>query len=429
MKLPKDHDLRRGLNDEVHARPPQPLKSPCRILYLAIIVDPTQRAADWSNLAKYCSERKVAPPSETSNHFTGDFGGYRLKWERHTEFSRYKIIEPSDDRPPFSPLRSLGAAQPLFDGLAGTTLIATQAELIPADAAPANVEDVSDLYFDGRPIIGSSISGGAAIGLTDFRIGDDGLSRMLVIDHGLQPRQAGRVIQRILEIDTYRMMALLTLPIANGLRPFLASREKELASITSTMTEGGLVEEQNLLERLTTLEAAIERRLAENHARFSASSAYYDLVRQRIGELKEKKLPGLQTFQEFMERRLQPAMSTCQSTAARIETLSERVSRSSQLLSTRVAIERERQNQLLLEATARRAELQLRLQQTVEGLSVAAITYYIVGLIGYLAKGLKTQLGGIDPELTMAISIPLVALAVAFGLHSVRRTLQTTRKE
>ena len=277
-------------------------------------------------------------------------------------------------------------------------------------------------------IIGSSISGGAAKGLTDFRIGDDGLSRVLILDHGLQPRQAGRVLQRILEIDTYRMMALLTLPIANGLRPFLATRETELASITSTMTAGGLAEEQSLLERLTSLEAAIESRLAENHARFSASDAYWGLVQQRISELKEEKLPGLQTFQEFMERRLQPAMSTCQSTAARMETLSERVSRSSQLLSTRVAIERERQNQSLLEALAHRAELQLRLQQTVEGLSVAAITYYIVGLIGYLAKGLKTQLGGIEPELTMAISIPLVALAVAFGLHSVRKKLHTPEK-
>lgn len=428
MQLPNDHDLRRSLNDEVHARPPEPLEAPCRILYVAITVDPSQRAADWSNLARYCTERNVAPPLETSNHFAGDFGGYRLKWERHTEFSRYTIIEPSDDRPPFSPLRNLGAVQPLLDGLAGKTLIATQAEITPGDAAPANGEEISNIYFAGRPIIGSSISGGAAIGLTDFRIGDDGLSRVLILDHGLQPRQAGRVLQRILEIDTYRMMALLTLPIANGLRPFLATRETELASITSTMTAGGLTEEQSLLERLTSLEAAIESRLAENHARFSASDAYWGLVQQRISELKEEKLPGLQTFQEFMERRLQPAMSTCQSTAARMETLSERVSRSSQLLSTRVAIERERQNQSLLEALAHRAELQLRLQQTVEGLSVAAITYYIVGLIGYLAKGLKTQLGGIEPELTMAISIPLVALAVAFGLHSVRKKLHTPEK-
>ncbi len=428
MQLPNDHDLRRSLNDEVHARPPEPLEAPCRILYVAITVDPSQRAADWSNLARYCTERKVAPPLETSNHFAGDFGGYRLKWERHTEFSRYTIIEPADDRPPFSPLSNLGAVQPLLDGLAGKTLIATQAEIAPGDAAPANGEEISNIYFGGRPIIGSSISGGAAKGLTDFRIGDDGLSRVLILDHGLQPRQAGRVLQRILEIDTYRMMALLTLPIANGLRPFLATRETELASITSTMTAGGLTEEQSLLERLTSLEAAIESRLAENHARFSASDAYWGLVQQRISELKEEKLPGLQTFQEFMERRLQPAMSTCQSTAARMETLSERVSRSSQLLSTRVAIERERQNQSLLEALAHRAELQLRLQQTVEGLSVAAITYYIVGLIGYLAKGLKTQLGGIEPELTMAISIPLVALAVAFGLHSVRKKLHTPEK-
>ena len=69
--------------------------------------------------------------------------------------------------------------------------------------------------------------------------------------------------------------------------------------------------------------------------------------------------------------------------------MSERVARATQLLSTRVDIARSRQNQAVLEQMNRRTKLQLRLQQTVEGLSVAAITYYIVGLTGYAAKGLN----------------------------------------
>ena len=59
----------------------------------------------------------------------------------------------------------------------------------------------------------------------------------------------------------------------------------------------------------------------------------------------------------------------------------------------------------LLGAMNRRQQLQLRLQATVEGLSVAAITYYIVGLVGYAAKGLKEG-GALPHAITPAASRP-----------------------
>jgi uncharacterized membrane-anchored protein len=124
-----------------------------------------------------------------------------------------------------------------------------------------------------------------------------------------------------------------------------------------------------------------------------------------------------------MARRFTPAVATCTTVSQRLHDLSERVAQASALLSTRVDIARERQNQALLASMDRRAKLQLRLQQTVEGLSVAAITYYVAGVIGYLAKGLKAGGLPIDPDLTVGVLVPLVAVAVLLGLRRARKHL------
>ena len=125
-----------------------------------------------------------------------------------------------------------------------------------------------------------------------------------------------------------------------------------------------------------------------------------------------------------MERRLAPAMATCQSVAARQADLSTRIARRSALLRTRVDIELERQNQELLTQMNRRASLQLRLQETVEGLSVVAITYYGSQLVQYLAKGLqKSLVPALLPEIAAAVSIPAIAVIVALGIRRMRKAL------
>jgi uncharacterized membrane-anchored protein len=94
-----------------------------------------------------------------------------------------------------------------------------------------------------------------------------------------------------------------------------------------------------------------------------------------------------------------------------------------------VDVELERQNQQLLAQMNRRAKLQLRLQETVEGLSVVAITYYASQLVNYLAKGLKPVIGGMNPEVVAAISIPIIAALVANGLHRLRQRLAAAEGE
>jgi uncharacterized membrane-anchored protein len=287
-------------------------------------------------------------------------------------------------------------------------------------------DQIAANFFDGNALIGSRVGDDAATALTDFRVHADGFSRFLLLDHHMSARQAGRIVQRVLEIDTYRMMALLALPVARELTPFLAGCESELAQVTTVLERASDEDEASLLDRLTRLEAQIEGRLSATDYRFAAASAYYELVQRRIAELREHRIRGLQTFGEFTERRLAPAMHTCRMSAARQESLSERVARANQLLATRVDITREKQNQALLESMNRRAKAQLKLQQTVEGLSVAAVTYYIVGLIGYLIKGLKSTGLELNPELLMAISIPVVALLAGYGINRIRAAI--TRK-
>jgi uncharacterized membrane-anchored protein len=237
----------------------------------------------------------------------------------------------------------------------------------------------------------------------------------------MSPYQAGRLTQRLLEMETYRIMALLALPVAQEVSPQIGAQERELAEISAALVEAQEADEPLLLQRLTRMAAEAESRESRHRFRFSAATAYYELVRNRIHELREMRMEGMQTFGEFTERRLAPAMNTCQAVAARQEMLSQRVARATQLLSTRVDITRERQNQALLASMERRARQQLRLQQAVEGFSVAAITYYVVGLVAYLAKGLVTSGVAFHEEIVTSIAIPIVALTVALGVRRFRR--------
>jgi uncharacterized membrane-anchored protein len=419
--LPPDHPLRVELNDEAHARPPEALAAPLRLSFLALYSDPAQRDAEWEHLCELVSRCGRTPPARAS-HYSADLGVFRVKWERHTEFTRYKFIVADGGADPFDPPALQSVPADWLASLPGEVMVATHAALLPAGCHDQDHEALSARYFGGEALAGAQIAAGAGAAFTDFRI-RDGFSRLLVLDRGMTQRQAGRSMQRLIEIDTYRLMALLALPVAHSLTPWLNVAERELAGITAALVDSDETTEPELLERLTRLEAEIESRESAHHYRFTAAAAYYELVQRRIDELREVRIQGLPTFREFTERRLAPAMNTCRSVSARLESLSQRVARATQLLSTRVDVTRERQNQQVLESMNRRAEAQLRLQQTVEGLSAAAITYYVVGLVGYAAKGAKSLGWNVDVELAMALSIPLVALAAVSGVRHVRKVV------
>jgi uncharacterized membrane-anchored protein len=268
------------------------------------------------------------------------------------------------------------------------------------------------------------VSGGAAVAWTDFREHGDGFGRRLIHDISLTPRQAGRLVQRLLEIGTYQLLALLTLPVAREAAAALSDADRELEAIIAEMQRlDHDASERRLLERLIALAVKVERLTAGADFRFGAARAYYALVERRIAEMREQRLEGFQTFAEFVDRRLAPAMRTCESTAARMNRIAERVERAGALLRTRVDIGLEAQNQALLTSMDKRAQIQLRLQQTVEGLSVAAISYYVVGLVGYALRAVEAAGMHFNHDLVIGLSIPVVVGAVWLGMRRVRRHL------
>ena len=418
--LPADHADRLPLNNEVHARPPEALPGRVRITYLVLFGE-----LDMAPLADLCDRFGVLPPVVGTDHFSADLGPFRLKWERHTEFTRYWFFVPARGAGNLFGITALESVpQDWLQTLAGEILVANHVEMLPVPARKPDDDKLSTEHFGGNPMVGAEIAGGLGRAFADFRIHADGFGRMLIFDKAMSQRQRGRTVQRLLEIDTYRVLALLTLPVARKLMPVLTEFESELSKITAAMRSADETDEPQLLDRLTLLHADVVREHTASQFRFSAARAYAGLVGLRISELRENRIEGLQLFAEFTERRLSPAMRTCEAASRRLSDTSERVARATQLLSTRVDISRERQNQALLESMNNRARLQLRLQETVEGLSIAAITYYIVGLVGYAAKGARAA--GVlptSPDVITALAIPIVLLVVALGVRRVRKSV------
>jgi uncharacterized membrane-anchored protein len=417
--LPDDVAQRHALHNEVHARPPARIRMPALVLYVAVFNAGISREQECEHLRRLPLQQDLAIDQLQGNFLRLRLDGYTLKWERHSEFTRYSVVQSLPD----------GALQGISDadllatlvlpegwlrGIPGSTLVAIQLVLLEGDLSDAGgLLLQAQPWFDEHPLVASMMGrNGHSCVMTDFRLRPSGFERMLVIaPEGTSQTRAGRVSQRLLELETYRLMALRGLPVAKELSPLLAQAEGELADIT-TRLESKTAADQELLDTLVSLSARVERATASHIYRFSATRAYQALVNQRIAELRESAVVGTQTLGEFMQRRLSPAIATVAATAQRLASLSERVARASALLRTRVDIASEVQNQQLLAQLTRGQELQLHLQTTVEGLSIAAISYYVVSLLLYVAKGLKAVGVPVNPELAVACLIPLVLWGV-----------------
>ncbi len=412
------HPMRLELHNEVHARPPEAAAAPMQVSHLVMLCDAAQREASRAHLATLARERHLPVPDAASTHLRLDLDGFRLRWELHTEFVSWTFTRTvdTDVLATLAPPTALDAVpQAWLAGLPGSALVGLHVWVLPAQSAPRLVKG---LLLE-ESLVASSVADGMAELYTDFVVHPDGFSRMLVLAGGLSPRRLGRLLQGLLEIESYRMAALLGLPAAREASAVLASAERELAELADAIRSAQRADEPALLDRLTRLAGQVESQHAATHSRFSASAAYFSLVDRRIEDLGESRLAGVQTMGEFMDRRLTPARSTCEWSGKRQDALSQRVSRISNLLRTRVEIEQQQSSQDLLAAMNQRQGVQLKMQSAVEGLSVAAITYYIVGLISYLSKGAQHLGWPWSPELTAAVAIPLVAASVWWSLRSL----------
>jgi len=412
------HPQRAALHNEIHARPPQALLAPLAISHVVMLCDATEREASRAHLSALLRQRHLLEPDEQSSHFRMDLGAFHIRWELHTEFVTWTFMCPLADgswaqhQPPLA-LDAL--PQDWFASFPGQCLASLH--LWAVSKQDLGAASLVKQVLEEDTLVASSVAGGGAEFYTDFAIHGDGFSRMLLLVGNLSPRRLGRLIQRLLEIENYRMAALLGLPAAREASTILSLAERDLVELASAIRNATPQDEPLLLDRLTRLAAQVESQHAATHSRFSASVAYFELVDKRIREINESALPGMQTIGEFINRRLSPARSTCEWTTRRQDALSQRVSRISTLLRTRVEIEQQQSSQSLLTTMNQRQDLQLKLQATVEGLSVAAITYYIVGLVSYLAKGAHALGWPWSAESTAAVAIPLVALSVWWSLR------------
>jgi len=418
------HPQREELHNEVHARPYERLMAPLQLSHIALIGSADEARA---HIAALLRRRHLPLPAEEASHLSVDLGGVHLRWEKHTEFHTCTFWKALHEAPESFDAPALAdVPQDWLAAMPGQWLVGLHM-LVRSDKgaeAQPRIQQIVRRTLQEDNLLGASVMDGDAEVYSDLQLAADGFERFILIANGMSPRRLGRGVQRLLEVETYRMMSLLGLPMAREVGASLMYAERDLANVAELIRSAQRHQEPELLRQLTLLAGQVESLYARTHARFSASSAYFELVQRRIEELGEQRLENLQTIGEFMDRRLAPAMQTCVWAARRQQALSERISRTSNLLRTRVEIEQQQSSQELLDAMNRRQKAQMLLQSAVEGLSVAAVTYYGAGLVGYIAKGLKAAGWNVAPDVAVALSIPVIGAIVWWGIRRLHRQVQ-----
>jgi len=418
-----EYSARLELHTELNAVAYELLAPPVQLSHLVLMSERHWVDQERTLMGDLCDRYGISPPNMHENDFSADFGEFRLRWERHTEYSTYTIYRAKLFEIPFEHPAIEYVPQEWLARLPGELLVATHIALEDRSRPKRSLHELAALFASGT-VIGSKVAGGAASVWSDNQIHGDNFGRILIHDENLRNRQVGRLVQRLLEIETYRMLAMLPLPITREIIPQLARADQRLAALIANNVELTCIEdEQRLLDELTKLAAETERLSAQTSHRFNASRAYYNIVKLRITELREERIEGLQMLQEFMIQRLSSAMGTCELVHTKLETLSMRLGRASALLRTRVDLSMEAQIRDLLKSMDNRAHVQLRMQETVEGLSVVVLSYYLLGIVGYGLKALKAAGQDINVELLTGIAIPVVVLGVFFVVRGVRNVI------
>ncbi len=423
----RDHALRYALANELHARPFAALSVPSHAVFLAIKPEKNaksrDREADRAHLLALLDRFGAAHPQPGATHYFGDLGRYRLKWEQHSEFVTYTLFGEGIYDNPFDP----GAFEAFpSDWLAQAPGVRVSSALIRVETMPdsaASIDAQLGKWFVSESLAVSRVADGCAVIAGDFRIDSGGHMRFAVfVKPDTTARRIGRIVQRICELEVYKTMSLLALPMARAVSKRMVEFDAEVSALVSHVS-GDDQPAREILDELLALSTELEALMARHAYRFSATNAYSALVQERIDIMREERFEGRQTFREFMMRRFDPAMRSIRAAASQLEQMATRTKRAGDLLRTRVEVARSEQNQKLLSSMDRRVALQLRLQKTVEGLSVVAIGYYTVNLAAYFlapfAKGY-----GVSKTYLMAGLTPVVLLALWVVLHRIRKHLE-----
>lgn len=432
MNTADEHPQRFALTNELHARPSPRLEVPCTSVFLAF-KEPRDaanrdRRRDNQHLAELCRRHGAPRPDASAGHYAAQLGRHELRWESHTEFVTYGAFVPGHPPRPFDP--SAGDVFPHdWQGEAPGKRIA--AVMVQVDYLPENPADILPRLSDwlARDSMAAVwVLDEAAILAGDFRIDPAGWMRFaLFVRRDTGAGRVGRIVQRIQELETYRAMSMLGLGRARDLMHRLNALDPQLNEILQGLSDESLSPE-TALQDLLRVSAQLESAATQHAFRFGATGAYEAIVIDRIRALRETRFMGRQMLTEFMARRYYPAMRTVKSAEKRLADMLNRTERASELLRTRVDVRRNEQNQDIMRRMDRRADLQLRLQHTVEGLSVVAISYYAVGLVGHAVTPLAER-SGVDKSVIVAALTPVVVFLVWFAMRRIRKRLHRDEGE
>jgi len=421
----KVHPLRETLYHELHARPFYPLETPKQMTHLAAHCGvPGELDQAYDHICELCRRYGVNPPQDGAVAYRQNFGDFVINWERHSEFYSLTIMHTialNDDEPFHHNAVDLLPAD-WMKQLPGHVI--TAFHMIVDDQQLDYTPAALSRNFEGHTVMQSATYDGKAHIYTAFKLHGDGYGRIIIQNRSITDLQTGRLVRRLTDLENYRLLAFLALPVAKRITPLLLDMDQRLAAILADVADmDSTKSERELLNQITKIEAQLETCRAKTTHRLAATHAYYKLVKDRQERIDEIKVEGHLSLKEFVNRRLNPALRTCESTQKWMEDLSKRIERASDLLRTRVNLNLQEQNRSQLKAMNQRSELQFRLQETVEGLSIAAISYYAVGLLSYLLKGLPLKTWGLDKNVVLACSIPVVLTAIWMITNRIKRRL------
>lgn len=412
-----EHELRHLLNDELHGRAGLQIAAPAHITHMAYTVQDGD-TAPWAHLTLLATLMGEPPPPPGALHHHLKIPGGHVRFERHGEF--YRIAAIAEGLPRGAEAIDLLPAA-WVEELPGKRLVAVHTHVLTAKAKTPDETMLRGL-FGHDDLAASVVSHDDAKVWGDFRIRADGFTRWLIQDKGTTPFRLGRLIRRIHEIETYLMMALQALPLARAAQRELRPLEQELHDVIASMTEDKPAEHDAvLLARLSVVARKVEELSNRTNYRFAATRAYAALVEKRVTELSETRIRDYQRIGIFLDRRFSPAIATCNAVAARIDGLAQRSERANNLLRTRVDIALEAQNQALLRSMDQRARQQLILQETVEGLSVVAISYYLISILAKVLEGVEAPWVTAWEGPLRLVGIPVLVVLVWLAIRSLRR--------
>ena len=427
MATIKDHPLRYTLNSELHARPFPSLTVPHVGAYLAIRqpgdAASRDRSQDLDHLCALLKHYGAPLPADNATHYYGPMGKYALKWEQHTEFVTYTVFLDQAGTRPFDPAEFDVFPESWRSNLNAERITSILLRLVKRPEQDTEISDALSDWFVPESLAVASVLDEAAVVASDFRIDSSGHMRMAIFaSEGTGSRRLGRIVQRLCEIETYKSMSMLGFAQVRDFGGQLNALDSKLTDLMATMRETGAMAEDTL-HKLLDVSVQLETLSAEVSYRLGATEAYQAIVAQRIAALRESRFRSRQGFDEFMMRRYEPAMRTVKSSETRLQTMSARAIRAAELLRTRVDVERSAQNQAIMASMDKRSDLQLRLQHTVEGLSVVAISYYAVSLASYMLYPLAEQTGISKGTLT-ALAVPVAVGLVWWLLRRLRHRIQ-----